>query len=437
MDTLQKKTVLLAASAALGFGCFVGTPSYAAPIDAIQAVKTVKMDITGVIKEQLDDKVAVDSVFKDIPVPKRRFAEEGDDGQHRWLYPSMSFLDFFQPYVLRVGDVSFLQDNAKNLIRLHPDCRLIPGTESANTAKIACSRVSQFMAEGDEVIFNYALVNEVIVGGIYSFTTKRRAKQFAEMVSGTLKASQEVVVYQPDRESTVYDSPLFSISLQPGQNGYMVVIDAHHQDRMADIEEYTKEKLELIEFGEMTVGKTRITDLPRPDDLPKVCNDVSEDRESTERREYYGLCFGFPYEAHMQFDFNPVTGIMRSAVLSPIGTATGKIVNDMLTRRYKLASSCRKVNTDQELTPIRRDNTRRSRKGRTKLMRNSSAFVYAGTCENPIIYTTDMRFVFENRYLNAEDIEADFSHRKDMVESAADSRQEYASRMDKMKGFFQ
>ncbi len=128
---------------------------------------------------------------------------------------------------------------------------------------------------------------------------------------------------------------------------------------------------------------------------------------------------------------------MKTAVLSPIGAATGKIVNNMLTERYGLAQSCRKIDSEQELVPIRRDNiTRRTARNRAKLMRNAPAFVFAGTCDNPIIYTTDMRFVFENRYPNTEDLEADFERRKDLIEAAVESKQEYATRMDRMKGFF-
>ena len=164
---------------------------------------------------------------------------------------------------------------------------------------------------------------------------------------------------------------------------------------------------------------------------------MSENRQSTERREYYGECFGFPYEAHMQLDFNPVTGILQTAVLSPIGAATGKIVNNMLTERYGLPQSCRRIESAQELVSIRRTNTsRRSSRNRGKIMRGTPAFVFAGTCDNPIIYTTDMRFVFENRYLNTEDLEADFERRKDLIEAAVESRQEYTTRMDRMKGFF-
>ena len=389
------------------------------------------------LQENPEDKVAADKVFKEAVIKKRRTIQEVEAAKHRYLYPSLSFMSFMQPYILRLTGVAFLQDNAKNLIRAHPDCRIIPGTESAYTAKIACNRVAQFRAEGEEVIFNYALTNEVIVGAVYSFGSKRRAKQFTDMAKEILESGHEVITYQPDADTTIHDSEFFSITMQPGRNGYMVVVDAHHQDKLADIEEYGKAKLQKIEFGDLTVGKTRVEELPHPDLLPKVCIEVSEDRESTERREYYGQCFGFPYEAHMQFDFNAVTGIMKSAVLSPIGTATGKIVDAMLSERYHLASACRKLNTDQELVPIRRDNNKRSYRGKGRSLRNTPSLVYAGTCDNPIIYTVDMRYIFENRYLNKEDIAADFERRKALVDSAADSKQEYATRVDKMKGFFQ
>lgn len=383
------------------------------------------------------DRTSADRVFREIVPSKRMTGEDEAFAKHEFLYPSISFLKFFQPYVLRVDDIAFLQDNARNLMRNHPDCRMIPGTEGAYTAKIACSRVSQFRAEGDEVIFNYSLANEVLVGGVYSFSTKRRARQFADMAVENLKAGTEVVTHRPDGDTVIYDSILFSVTIQPSREGYMVVIDAHHQDKISDMEEYGRHRLQTMDFGDFVVGRSRVDSLPRPDDLPKVCTEVSENRQSTERREYYGECFGFPYEAHMQLDFNPVTGILQTAVLSPIGAATGKIVNNMLTERYGLPQSCRRIESAQELVPIRRTNTsRRSSRNRGKLMRGMPAFVFAGTCDNPIIYTTDMRFVFENRYLNAEDLEADFERRKDLIEAAVESRQEYTTRMDRMKGFF-
>lgn len=137
--------------------------------------------------------------------------------------------------------------------------------------------------------------------------------------------------------SVSYDTPMFTVSVHEAQTGYMVSINAHFQERMLDAETYAKARLQTIEFGSLTVGVTKIDDIPQGDALPKVCRDVTNPKDM-DRREFYGTCFDFPYEAHMQLDFNPETGILETAVLSPIGVTTGSLLEEMLTN-FKVLST--------------------------------------------------------------------------------------------------
>lgn len=68
------------------------------------------------------------------------------------------------------------------------------------------------------------------------------------------------------------------------------------------------------------MANSRLDELPSNEDLPKACKNVTSGKDEM-KREYDGLCFGFPYEADMQFNFSPSTNILQTVVLSPIGVS--------------------------------------------------------------------------------------------------------------------
>ena len=154
-----------------------------------------------------------------------------------------------------------------------------------------------------------------------------------------------------------------------------------------------------------------------------------------DRREFYGTCFDFPYEAHMQLDFNPETGILETAVLSPIGVTTGSLLEEMLTKRFGFSKFCRRLQSDVSLVSIKEAPER----GRIRVtrMKGRPASLFAGTCENPIIFSTEMRYVFENRLLRKEEVDAAYERRKRAVDRSEEHSQAFDARMSKMKGFFE
>lgn len=54
-----------------------------------------------------------------------------------------------------------------------------------------------------------------------------------------------------------------------------------------------------------------------------------------------------------------------------------------------------------------------------------------------MIYTLDMRYVFENRLLNKEDIAADFERRRNRIQAIKDHDKAFDARMEHVKGFFE
>lgn len=351
----------------------------------------------------------------------------------KFLFPSLRFLAHYDPWKLQVSDVFLLQDNIASLKRKHPDCRRITSESDKQslTGWVACSDTSHFQAEGQEVIFTYATVNEVLTGVAYTFNSQQRALQFAENVKETLTNKGIPTFHEVhSSESETTDSPMFAISVHPAQTGFLVKIDAHFQDQIPETEQYAKAKLSKIEFGNLTLGVTKRNTLPK---IPRSCEELSKNPEGSPL-EFYGICFEFPYEAHMQLDFNEATGILETAVLSPIGASTGAIVEDMLAKRFGSPQYCKKLTTDMELVTIKSERHR----GILRLRRINGrpGMVYAGTCESPIIYAHDMRYIFHNRILNKDDIMSAYERRKRFVDDTEEHLQAFGERMDKVRGFF-
>lgn len=393
---------------------------------------------TEVMKQEPEKAVPAERVFRRPTIVfknKEKKAEEEAKEKEKFLFPSLAFMAHFDQWKLRLGDVVFLQDNVFSLFKKHPDCRRIQSSWSDYSGRVACRNTSKFLAEGDEVIFSYANVNEVLTGATYTFKSRQRADQFAKRITDTLDATGTPYFKEIYAANSVsYDTPMFTVSVHEAQTGYMVSINAHFQKRMLDAETYAKARLQKIEFGSLTVGVTKIDDIPQGDALPKVCHDVTNHKDM-DRREFYGTCFDFPYEAHMQLDFNPETGILETAVLSPIGVTTGSLLEEMLTKRFGFSKFCRRLQSDVSLVSIKEAPER----GRIRVtrMKGRPASLFAGTCENPIIFSTEMRYVFENRLLRKEEVDAAYERRKRAVDRSEEHSQAFDARMSKMKGFFE
>lgn len=358
--------------------------------------------------------------------------EAEEEARTKFLHPSLSFLTFLSDYTVDVGDVTILQDDVASLFRKHPECRRIQSLDtSSTTGKVACRNPAVFQAEGSEVIFSYSRTNEVLTGATFSFSSALRAATFAKQITSRIQAKHPTYVESFSEVLKTTDSPMIKVSIQEGQKGYLVLIDSYHEDRFADSEVYAQAKLQEMDFGTVTIGKTTREELPA---LPKTCEEVSSDPDGLVR-EFYGLCFGFPYEAHIQLEFDKLTQVLRSAVLSPIGAATGAVVEDALKGRYSLATFCPRITSTVSMGRIKTFKPRSERQKMTR-MNKRPASVFAGTCETPIVYTRQMRFIFENRNLSHKDILAEFEQRKTRYEQQSSMQKAFDTRKDSLVGFF-
>ena len=147
---------------------------------------------TEVMKQEPEKAVPADRVFRRPTIVfknKEKKAEEEAKEKEKFLFPSLAFMAHFDQWKLRLGDMVFLQDNVFSLFKKHPDCRRIQSSWSDYSGRVACRNTSKFLAEGDEVIFSYANVNEVLTGATYTFKSRQRADQFAKRITDTLDAT--------------------------------------------------------------------------------------------------------------------------------------------------------------------------------------------------------------------------------------------------------
>ena len=427
--------------AVLGLMMLPLTTLSASEAQVVDGVEVRTSSGTETMRAQPEQEVPQGKVFRRPTIIFKHKQEQAvakaKDEEEKFLYPSLAFLTQYDMWKLRLGDIALLQDNVRSLFRKHPDCRRISSNSKweKEVGRVACSNTKAFLADGDEVIFTYAPNNEILTGATYFFNSDQRAYQFAENVESALGIAPVPTYKQTfDNGSLSIDSPMFSVDVHAASKGFMVSIDAYFQDRILDSETYAKARLQTIEFGDLTLGKTKLTDMPNKEALPKVCEDISPANDPNVK-EYYGVCFGFPYESHMQFDFNAATGILETAVLSPIGMSTGALVEDWLTKKYGLSKYCRRIQSDVALREVKE----KPRRGRQRLtrMKGRTASLFAGTCENPIIFTTDMRYVFENRYLNVDDVMNAFERRKEIATTSLEHNEAFDERGKAMKGFFE
>lgn len=406
-----------------------------------EAPKIVRGGANETLQEKPQAEVAKDKVFhKPTVVIKKKKPEEIEKPkeEYKYKFPSLSFLTSYDPWKLRVVDMTLLQDNLAVLVKRHPDCRIIESKWDKDSPEgmAACSNTAVFLAEGEEVIFTFSRANEVLTGASFKFSSRQRAERFAERIVNTLQLRQPTFKESYDEKSYLIDSPMFSVDTHPAQSGWLVKVAGHFTDRFEDSETYAKAKLQKMEFGELTIGETKLEELPSNEELPKACKNVTSGKDEL-KREYYGLCFGFPYEAHMQFNFSPSTNILQTVVLSPIGVSSGGIVDDMLSKKHGLSQICRRLNSDVEIGKIKSEPFRGAYQERLLRMRGRTVSLYAGTCRNPLIYSTDMRFVFENRFLEEREIMADYERRRSLHEVSTSHQEAFDRRRAKLNGFFE
>lgn len=69
-------------------------------------------------------------------------------------------------------------------------------------------------------------------------------------------------------------------------------------------------------------------------------------------------------------------------------------------------------------------------------MNKRPASVFVGSCNTPIVYTAQMRFIFENRNLSHREILDEYSKRKATHEQNMDMQKAFDTRKDSLDVFF-
>lgn len=376
---------------------------------------------------------------KDVDVRKnlskkelKRLEALEDDKKLR--FPTRQFLEDFAPFSIRIGTVRLLQETADMLEKRYPACRRIDSQLAGKyLGKIGCSNPEDFLAEGVASTFTFSKANNILTGGTFTFKSMLRADAFVERILGSLRNHKNFYFIEyEDKYSKIWDSPMWRITRQISSNeGWLVIVEANHTDSMIDIEFHNRLRLRTMSFGDLTIGQSTVKDLPVR--LPKLCKDVSYAGEETSK-EYYGECMGFPYDAHIQLEFSPRTKVLKTAILTPAGVNTAAIIEDMLRARFGVPMQCKAIQTDIVASSFKKEPARKRLK--MKRIDGVPATVYAGTCDNPLIYANNMRYFFDNRFKSKEEIISDYKYRLEQVKSQEKSQELYEARKQEMKNFF-
>lgn len=357
--------------------------------------------------------------------------------EHVALSPSSSFVSFFRPWQLKIGRVSLLQNTVSDLIKIHPDCRVIPAQTKKMRDIVACSNPRTFGAEGDEVVFDFLESNDVLIGAEYFFTNEDKARAFATLVAREMAQNSDTFAVFGTSQ---VDSPLFKVSVQKASDGSLVRITPYLREDINDFETFGREGLRNIAFGTLVIGKTRRQDISQVTTINwegvkpgTVCYQSSALSFSV--AEYIGQCFEFPYESHYQVNFDPESNVIESVILTPLSVLTSSLVETALTEKYGQPKFCEKVSSPVQL--VKNNRTRKYHAvGKTDPIRNKNSMVYAGTCEEPVVFTVEDRYVLKFDRLNAQRIEREYFKRKAENQTVIENNRELQRRQTKLKNFF-
>lgn len=347
--------------------------------------------------------------------------------EHVYQDPSPAFLKFFNPWSLKVGPVTFLETNVRQLIARYPDCRVVAADSNNVTDIVACPDPAPFAAEGDEVIFEYLHSNDVLVAAEYFFADLGRARHFARLIVREVETRNETFTAATGE---AVDSPLFKVSVQEAQGGFMVKVAPHLKQSVDAYETYGRENIRSISFGSLEIGRTKAEALRSDEGSCRRTNP-----ENSLVAEFYGKCFNFPYEAHYQVDLSPDTGVVQLVAMTPVEVLTSGLVETALEERYGRPKFCERIESDVELVKSNR-NAKFHRTTRTDRVKKRNVTVYAGHCEDPIVFTSDERYVFVNSILTAQRISQDYTKRRAENRLMRDTKREIDRRQGRLEGFF-
>lgn len=379
-----------------------------------------------------DDEAAAVRKAKGQPAKAKAKSKGPAVVEHTYLEPSQSFLLFFRPWRLKVGRISFLQNTVKDLMRHHSDCRVVPAETKNVSDIVACPNTHEFGADGDEVVFEYLKENDVLCGADYFFNDEKKARAFARLIVREIEVDNKTF---EDASGNQVDSPLFRVAVQDAENGALVRVTMHFRDEIEDFEHYGRPKITSLNFGELKVGKTLRSDINVPPQGSEKSACVQTSAPHPETSEFYGECFSFPYESHYQLNFDHDTGLLESIALTPYGVLSSNLVENSLIKKYGEPQFCEKASSDVRLVRTNRVKTYH-KIARTDAVRTRRLTVYAGSCEKPIVFAADDRYVFLFDRISPVTIERDFLKRRSDNEQVKVNRRELDRRRNQLNDFF-
>ena len=351
---------------------------------------------------------------------------------HEFLQPSPGFVSFFKPWSLKVGKITFLQHSVADLMKAYSGCRIIPSESKFTKDIVSCSNPSQFGADGDEVIFEYLKSNDALCGVEYYFNDDYKARGYARLIIREI--AQKNSTYS-DAFGNMVDSPLFRVSVQRGLQGTLVRITLNMRDEVEEYETFGREKVLTLDFGDLVVGKSKAADIKYTQGLPdEPCVRTTKPHET--QAEYYGTCFGFPYESHYQVVRDPVTDIVTAMALTPLSPVTSALVDRALIEKYGEPDYCEKLGSSFKLSHTNHQRSWHGIRGRYDLAKNRPGTVFVGSCQAPILFTVGDRYIFYVDKLNPTAIAQDYMKRRADNDLVMENRQELKKRQNKLENFF-
>lgn len=323
--------------------------------------------------------------------------------------PSALFTQTFQGARFPIAGITLLSTRADDLLARHSKCQAV--TEFNGLGRIVCSQAKFPGGIAGTVLFSYLPSNHLLSGIEIYFPSNERNKSDA-LYNKLKKAIQS----NSDTYEEIFvkgvDSPYLQLSQgRATDSGTWIRLSVIQPQKLDEFERYVKADLTQIAFGDLTVGKTQTREMA--DILQKQNNVMCTPAQfNTDfEQEYVGACFSFPFEAHYSLSFDPITGVLTSAVLSPQGNATQTLVDEALKGRFNNAETCRNIATEAKVNPTGNINELDYSK-RLQVINNRQGTVYAGTCKVPHVFQYENHYVFNLELVTDKTMELSFETRK-------------------------
>ncbi len=345
--------------------------------------------------------------------------------------PSDFFRGFVHEGIFRVDEVNLLQNTVSELANIYSDCRVL--NEFDGRGRAVCGAQNRQIGDGDVVLLSYLPSNQILAGIELFFEDPAQARRHYGEIAARL--SDRFDTFREEYAEAV-DSPFWRLSLGAAAHGAgkWLRVELNRFPEINDFERFASEHVTAIGFGELTLGVTK--GFPKPQKLSKDCMAADYNEESRIRKEYLGKCFGFPFDAHIQLDYNDLTGVLERAVLSPLGGATQALVEETLRDRFGKAQFCKRISSPVTINENKTLDVRNPDRRYSGTFGRSGT-VYVGTCDDPIVYEVQKQFVLRNEMITHDFLVKEYELRKKDNAGFAAKSHERESRREKLDAFFQ